>query len=204
MSSVAFGSGAPPASVAGGAPLPNATEDIPAEPPVNYTKSGVISNVGDVFTVVFNEQIVHADGSLTVNAVHMYLFGPTAVGELVRGQATCGTTPSAATPKDDQPPTCGLLVVAPMGPEDPTPKVPRTELIGVFDTGGLKSISNIKVTNGEVDQGNPDSTEAYIKFTPGQTKPLPMTATRTNESEPMTWSFDATDEAGNTVTCPKK
>ncbi|HEX8769369.1 MAG TPA: hypothetical protein VF711_01230, partial [Acidimicrobiales bacterium] len=69
-----------------GDPLPSATEAIPNNPPANYTRSGVVTNVGDVFAVVFNQQIVNPDKSLTVNAMHMYLFGPTAVGDLVNGQ----------------------------------------------------------------------------------------------------------------------
>ena len=62
---------------------PAATDPIPATPRVNYTVSGVIFNVGDTFTVVFNEHIVNPDGSLTVNAVHMYLFGAYAVGDAI-------------------------------------------------------------------------------------------------------------------------
>jgi hypothetical protein len=180
---------------------PRDSEKVPDNPPVNYTRSGVITNVGDVFTVVYNEQIVNADGSLTVNAAHMYLFGPTAVGDVVKGQATCGTTPSAVTPADRIAPTCGIRVVEPNSPEDPTPKVPRTELVGVFDAGGLQSITNIQATNGTVQLGIPSSSFPYLKFTAGQTGPLAITATRTDESKPMTWSFDATDVAGNVTHC---
>ncbi|HEX8771787.1 MAG TPA: hypothetical protein VF711_13550, partial [Acidimicrobiales bacterium] len=97
-------------------------EPVPDNPPVNYTRSGVITNVGDVFVVVYNQQIVDSAGSLTVNAVHMYLFGPTAVGEVIKGQVTCGTTPSAFTSADTVAPTCGRPVVEPNAPDDPTPK----------------------------------------------------------------------------------
>jgi hypothetical protein len=186
---------------------PTASEPIPDNPPVNYTRSGEISNVGDVFTVVFNEQIHNPDGSLTVNAIHMYLFGPVAVGEMVKGQATCGLTPSPLATKDDVAPACGKLVVEHLSPEDPTPKSPRTELIGVFDARGLKSIDNIKVTNGTVQVGKPDGAP-YLQLKPGQTGPLPVTAIRTPEAEsanqPMTWSFEATDMAGNKTQCPGK
>ncbi|HEX2700143.1 MAG TPA: Calx-beta domain-containing protein [Acidimicrobiales bacterium] len=187
-----------------GAPDPNSTEAIPDHPPVNYTRSGVISNVGDVFTVVFNQQIVNPDGSLTVNAVHMYLFGPVAVGEVIRGQATCGTTPSAATPTDTVSPTCGLAVIAHMGPSDPRPLEPYTELIGTFDAGGIQSV-DVHVEHGTVSVGQPSSPQAYLHFTPGQTTPLSITAVRDPESEsaglPMIWSFDVTDVAGNTSHC---
>ncbi len=185
----------------GGSPL--ATEPIPDNPPPNYTRHGVLTNVGDVFSVVFNEQIVNADGSLTVNAFHMYLFGPVAVGESVGGQVTCGTTPTTVSPNDTVAPTCGVKVVAPVAPDDPTPKSPREELIGVFDAGGLQSITNVQVTNGTV-RVPPDG-PGYLEFEPGKTGPLPIVATRTTEAEaanlPMTWTFDATDVAGNVTHC---
>jgi hypothetical protein len=184
---------------------PKDQEPIPDDPPVNYTRSGVITNVGDVFGVVFNQQIVNPDGSLTVNAVHMYLFGPTAVGEMVKGQVTCGTSPSPLSVKDTVPPACGTLVVEPTAPDNPTPKAPRTELIGVFDAGGLQSITNVQATNGTVQVGLPNGAP-YLKFTPGQAGPLQVTATRTPDAEasnsPMSWSFDATDKAGNKTHCP--
>lgn len=187
---------------------PVTREPIPDKPPVNYTRSGVITNVGDVFTAVLNQQIVNSDGSLTVNAVHLYLFGPTAVGDMVKGQATCGTTPSKATTKDTVAPSCSALVVVPMAPDNPTPVVPRQEMIGVFDAGGLQSVTNVQVANGTVDVGKPNRPEPYLRATPGQTGPLPVTATRTADAEkagqPMTWSFDATDVAGNTTHCPTK
>ena len=184
---------------AGGSPKDQ--EPVPDNPPPNYTRSGVITNVGDVFTVVYNQQVVNPDGSLTVNAVHTYLFGPTAVGEMVKGSATCGVTPSPLSTKDTLAPTCGTLVVEPMAPDDPTPKTPRTELIGVFDAGGLQSITKVQATNGKVEVGSP-SGEQYLQFRPGQTGPLQVTATRIDESKPMSWSFDATDKAGNVTHCP--
>ena len=189
-----------------GEPLPSATEAIPTNPPPNYTRSGVITNVGDVFTAVFNEQIRNADGSLTVNAVHMYLFGPVAVGDMVKGQVTCGTNPTSVPVRDTIAPHCGIPVVAPVSPQDPTPKVPREELIGVFDAGGLQAISNIQITNGTVRVGmlpndDADPNNDYLKFTPGMKGPLTMVATRTNEAFSMTWSFDATDAAGTVSHC---
>ncbi|HEX2699052.1 MAG TPA: Calx-beta domain-containing protein [Acidimicrobiales bacterium] len=193
------------ATDADGAPLPSAIEPIPDNPPANYTRHGVITNVGDVFTVVINEQIPNADGSLTVNAVHMYLFGPVAVGEVIRGQVTCGTTPSPAPASDTIAPDCGTPVVAPVGPSDPQPKEPYTELVGTFDARGLQSITNIQVEHGTVEVGVPSSAQAYLHFTPGQTRPLPVTAVRDAQSEtdglPLIWSFDATDVAGNTAHC---
>jgi hypothetical protein len=179
-------------------------EEVPDNPPVNYTRHGVITNVGDVFSVVYNEQIVNPDGSLTVNAVHMYLFGPVAVGEVIRGQVTCGTTPTTVTPSDTVNPTCGTPVVKPVSPEDQTPQVPRSELVGTFDAGGIQSVTNVQILNGTVTVGDPTSVFPYLNFVPGQKGPLPVTATRTEESLPMYWSFDVTDTSGNTTHCVGK
>ena len=65
---------------------------IPASPAPNTTHTGSIEAVGDTFRYVFNEQVRSADGSITVNAAHLYLLGPTAVGELIIGQSRCGIT----------------------------------------------------------------------------------------------------------------
>ena len=69
---------------------PRTTVAVPRLPPVNYTVPFTINNVGDHGTVVFNERLDNADGSTTVNAVHMYLQGPIAIGDMVIGQARCG------------------------------------------------------------------------------------------------------------------
>jgi hypothetical protein len=136
--------------------------------------------------------------------MHAYLFGPTAVGEEIIGQVTCGTVPSKLSAKDEVPPTCGTPVVEPLAPDDPTPKSPRTELIGVFDAGGLKSVTNLKVANAKEQIGNPG--QAYLQFKPGQTGPLQITFVRTDAAQSanqkMTWSFDLTDMAGNVTHCP--
>lgn len=73
------------------------TVALPANPAPNTTINGAIETVGDTFRYVFNEQTVNADGSITVNAAHQYLLGPTAVGDLIIGQAVCGVTATAAT-----------------------------------------------------------------------------------------------------------
>ena len=69
---------------------------VPAAPAPNTAIDGELS-VGDTFRYVFNEQIENPDGSLTVNAVHLILLGPTAVGNLIIGQSVCGATVTAAT-----------------------------------------------------------------------------------------------------------
>ncbi len=68
---------------------------IPADPAPNTTYEGKLENVGDTYRVVINEQQKSA-GAITVNAVHIYLLGPIAKGELIIGQSRCGTTASAA------------------------------------------------------------------------------------------------------------
>src|SRR5436305_10773246 len=121
----------------------------------------------------------------------MYMFGPTAVGELVRGSVTCGTNPHAAAAPDTLAPSCGTLVVEPTGPDDPTPRDPRRERIGVFDAGTGAAgtgvfISNIGGINSNVQKGDPSSTFAYLNYTPGMVTALPITATKVDESQPMT------------------
>ncbi|MDQ4069613.1 MAG: hypothetical protein M3203_09135, partial [Actinomycetota bacterium] len=79
--------------------LPVETEPIPTNPPVNYTREGTIDHVGDRYRIVFNEQVMNPDGSLTVRAAHMYLLGPIAVGDMIVGEVTCGlaTVPGTTT-----------------------------------------------------------------------------------------------------------
>jgi hypothetical protein len=70
---------------------PLTTVAVPVNPPVNHTVTGTLNHVGDSFRIVFNEQVVNpVDGSITVVAEHMYLLGPTAVGQMVVGASNCG------------------------------------------------------------------------------------------------------------------
>ncbi|HEX2048481.1 MAG TPA: hypothetical protein VHF27_11990, partial [Acidimicrobiales bacterium] len=86
--------------------LPTVTEPIPTNPPPNYTREGEITHVGDRYRIVLNEQIINPDGSITVRAAHMYLLGPTAVGDMIVGEVTCGvTTVAVATTTTTQPTT---------------------------------------------------------------------------------------------------
>lgn len=64
--------------------------NVPNSPTPNYTVAFELNNVGDHGIVVFNEKITNGDGSITINAVHMYMQGPIALGDMVIGQATCG------------------------------------------------------------------------------------------------------------------
>lgn len=69
---------------------PTSTVSVPTNPPVGFAVPFVIDNVGDRGVVVFNERVANADGSTTLNAVHMYMQGPIALGDVVIGQARCG------------------------------------------------------------------------------------------------------------------
>jgi hypothetical protein len=83
---------------------PTDIEPIPDKPPVGYSQTGTITNVGDNWKVVYNEQTVDADGSITVNAIHMFLLGPIAIGEQIVGHVRCafpggqGTGPTSSAP----------------------------------------------------------------------------------------------------------
>jgi hypothetical protein len=70
---------------------PVTTEPVPVNPAPNLEITGTLDHVGDSFRIVFNEQIPSADG-LTVNGAHLYLLGPTAVGDLIIAQSVCGVT----------------------------------------------------------------------------------------------------------------
>ncbi|MGH9283127.1 MAG: hypothetical protein ACRD0S_09340, partial [Acidimicrobiales bacterium] len=75
-----------------GTQLPKTQQDVPTSPPANYTREGTIDHVGDRWRIVLNEQATASDGTITVSAAHMYLLGPTAVGDQVIGQVRCGLT----------------------------------------------------------------------------------------------------------------
>jgi hypothetical protein len=64
-------------------------------PAPNTEYRGTLNHVGDSWRIVFNEQVLSPE-AITVNAVHMYLLGPTAVGDMVIGQSRCGVVTSAA------------------------------------------------------------------------------------------------------------
>lgn len=61
---------------------PRTTKTVPSKPAANHKISGT-NSIGDKFRVVFNEQKKSRDGTLTVVAVHIYLLGPNAVGDVV-------------------------------------------------------------------------------------------------------------------------
>ncbi len=65
---------------------PTAVVQLPVHPEVDHTVTGT-TGTGDRFKAVFNQQSVAADGTITVAALHLYLLGPTAVGDVVVAQA---------------------------------------------------------------------------------------------------------------------
>lgn len=69
---------------------PTSTVTVPNPTPKNYTVTGSIDNVGDTFKIVFNEQVKVGSTVITVDGAHMYLLGPTAVGDMVIAQSKCG------------------------------------------------------------------------------------------------------------------
>ncbi len=75
------------------------TAPVPAEPSPNFSISGTVDNVKGSFKVVFNEQITNPDGSITVNAAHVFfgtdpnMAGP-AKGDLIIGQSICALSAS--------------------------------------------------------------------------------------------------------------
>ena len=74
---------------------PGETVEVPVDPEPGTEYEGELAGVGDRFRIVFNEQVL-GDGSITVNAVHMYFLGPVAVGDMVIAQSH-----SALTASDD-------------------------------------------------------------------------------------------------------
>jgi hypothetical protein len=69
---------------------------------------------------------------------------------------------------------------------------PAQQDVTVVAAGGLARISNIQITNGTV------SVPSFIQGTTGA---VVITATKTNQSQRTTWSFDATDTLGNLHHC---
>jgi hypothetical protein len=74
----------------------NTVIDLPANPAPNTSFDGKVETVGDTFRLVLNEQ-TRTGGGITVNAAHLYLLGPTAVGDAIIGQSRCGLNVSTTT-----------------------------------------------------------------------------------------------------------
>ncbi|MBA3268189.1 MAG: hypothetical protein H0T70_08010 [Acidimicrobiia bacterium] len=79
---------------------------LPTNPAPNTEYIGHIHVNGaqDNFRFVFNEQFVSGN-TITVNAAHEYLLGPTAIGELIIGHSVCNATVTAPTTTTTRPTT---------------------------------------------------------------------------------------------------
>lgn len=79
---------------------------VPPSPEPNTVIEGHIHLGPDTqenFRVIFNEQVHNDDGSLTVNAVHVELLGPSAVGDVVVASSTCGPLSTVPGARSDHP-----------------------------------------------------------------------------------------------------
>ena len=127
---------------------------VPANPPPGHTVQGTIDHVGDRFRIVFNEQVRNPDGSITVHGAHMYLLGPTAVGDLYIATVTCGVTAVGATTTTTAP--AGATTTVPgatttTAPESTTTTAQRTDTAAAdttttdigdaADTGGPTAVA---------------------------------------------------------------
>jgi hypothetical protein len=104
---------------------------IPTNPAPNTRYTGTVANVNDNFEYIFNEQIVDQGGRrITVNAAHLRLLGPTAVGDVIIGQSVCGVTatqtPTTQTPTTQTPTTQTPTTQTPTT-QTPTTQTPTTQ-----------------------------------------------------------------------------
>lgn len=113
---------------------PVETVPVPDNPEPGHTVEGTIDHVGDRFRIVFNEQTENPDGSLTVNAAHMYLLGDIAVGDLIVGQSVCGVT---ATPVDTTTTTEATTTTTTTVPDTTTTEPEADDLEETADEGGV-------------------------------------------------------------------
>jgi hypothetical protein len=83
------------------------------------------------------------------------------------------------------PPTCAVSAIRRGSPAD-------QEDVTVQAPGGLAALGGFSIENGDV---------STPLFDPGATGPVVVTATKQTQGVPTRWSFDATDEAGQTTHC---
>lgn len=75
---------------------PTNVRQVDVNPAPNTVMTGVLAHVGDDWKVTFNEQVVVSgptEKSIEVNAVHLELLGPIAVGHMYIGQSRCRYEP---------------------------------------------------------------------------------------------------------------
>ena len=69
---------------------------------------------------------------------------------------------------------------------------PKQQDVTVQNPIGVNAVRNIQIVNGTVN---------VPAFTPGTTAPIVVTATKTNQAQPTTWSFEVVDASGATTHC---
>ncbi len=124
-------------------------EKLPDNPPPNFTRTGILTNVGDRYRIVYNEQFIDPDGSITVNGYHMYLLGDIAIGDSIVGQVRCSAkgnafpnTPptvrvgSTTVPPTTLPPSLPTTTLPPSSPTTPVPGTAAPAPIGDSSGGG--------------------------------------------------------------------
>jgi hypothetical protein len=165
---------------------------LPTNPEPNTTYVGQISPpINDTFRYVFNEQIVNPDGSITVNAAHQYLQGPTAVGDLIIGQVQCGVTTTTTTTTTEAPTTT-------------TTEAPTTTTTSTPGPGGPISFDDLALSDGSVarltgtitcDEGN--RFRIQVALTQGDTEGAgTATGTCTGDSQRFQVVVNATSGPG--------
>lgn len=102
----------------------------------------------DFSRYVFNEQIFNPDGSVTVNAVHQYLLGPTAVGEVIIGHSVCGVT---------------------LGPGTDTTAPRVTKVVPTADATGTAPGANVKAIFSELVNASTVTAGTFKLFKKGST-----------------------------------
>jgi hypothetical protein len=89
-------------TITGGTLVQSGTQTVPLDsnPAPNTTFNGTNADTGDTFTVVLNEQVTGSN-SITVNAAHIILNGPSATGDIIIGQSHCDV--ASGTPEKCKP-----------------------------------------------------------------------------------------------------
>ena len=110
---------------------------VPQSPTPGFSISGV-NGAAATYRFVFNEQSTAADGTLTVNAVHLFFTGGPVTGDVILGQVVCDVT-AVAGPTTT---VASTTTVAPTTTAGPTTTVAPTSTTGgstSTTTGGTTS-----------------------------------------------------------------
>lgn len=191
---------------------PKDTEPIPEYPPVNYTRTGVITNVGDRWKIVYNEQTTDANGTLTVIGIHMYLLGDIAVGEQIVGLVQCGvkhvagsSTPAPTSAGGSAPSEPGAASTVP-GAASTVPGAMSTDSGSVTaptkGAAGAKTTPTTKPTAGAAGAAAPPSSDTTLPVT--DTSVPPETGRAYDTASPMAPESSAESLAGSKIAAESK